>query len=70
MHTTSTHTSLNKERKEIPLSQANVKKLYTIMQSIFTFTATHDYMKEPLSRNVILTSKKATTEVKHKYLLK
>jgi integrase len=64
----STHTTLSKERKDIPLSPSNAKKLYTILQSIFTFAVNQDYMKESPARNVILPSKKATTEEKRKYL--
>lgn len=64
----SSHTTSNKEGKEIPLSPSNAKKLYTILQSIFTFAVTQDYMKESPARNVILPSKKATTDEKRKYL--
>lgn len=64
----STHTSPGKDGKEIPLSPPNAKKLYTILQSIFTFAVTQDYMKESPARNVILPSKKATHEEKRKYL--
>lgn len=64
----SSHTRPNKEGKEIPISPSNAKKLYTILQSIFTFAVSQDYMKESPARNVILPSKKATAENKRNYL--
>lgn len=62
------HTSPNRQGINVPLSPSNAKKLYTILQSIFTFALTQDYIKESPARNVILPTKKATEEEKRKYL--
>ncbi|WP_167955621.1 tyrosine-type recombinase/integrase [Anaerosporobacter faecicola] len=63
-----THTSPNRNGVNMPLSPSNAKKLYTILQSIFTFAVTQDYIKESPARNVILPSKKATQDETRKYL--
>lgn len=40
--------------KEIPLSPANAKRLYGIMQSIFSFAVSQNYISDTPCRNVIL----------------
>ncbi len=64
----STHTTENKNGEKNPLSSSNAKKLYTILQSLFTFAVTQDYMKESPARNAILLSKKATDQDDRNYL--
>ncbi len=64
----STHTTTNTKGEELSLSPSNAKKLYTILQSIFTFAVNQDYMKESPARNVILPSKKGLEEEKRNYL--
>lgn len=63
-----THTTVDRDGTEKPLTHANAKKLYTIMQSIFTFAVSQNYMKETPCRNIILPAKKSTTDEKRKYL--
>lgn len=40
--------------KEVPLSPANAKRLYSIMQSIFSFAVSQNYISNTPCRNVIL----------------
>lgn len=50
------------------LSPSTAKKLYTILQSIFTFSVHQGYLKDNPARNVILPSKDVTKDDKRKYL--
>jgi len=59
------HTHKSNEK---PLSPSNAKKLYTILQSIFTFALSQNYIKESPARGVILPSKKHTGDVKRNSL--
>lgn len=50
------------------LSPSTAKKLYTILQSIFTFAVHQGYPKDNPARNVILPSKDVTKDDKRKFL--
>lgn len=50
------------------LSPSTAKKLYTILQSIFTFAVHQGYQKDNPARNVILPAKDTTQDEKRKYL--
>lgn len=63
-----THTIINKSGEEKPLSHATAKKLYTIMQSVFTFAVHQNYIKETPCRNVILPSEDVNKDEKRKYM--
>lgn len=51
-----------------PMAPATVKRIYNIMQSIFHFAVSQNYIKETPCRNVILPSKDVTKDEKRKSL--
>lgn len=53
---------------EKKLTSATAKKLYTILQSIFTFAVHQNYITDNPARNVILPQKGISEEEKRKYL--
>lgn len=63
-----THTTKDSEGNEKKLSPPNSKKLYTILQSIFSFAVTQNYIKETPCKGVILPSKDPTEDRKRKSL--
>ena len=63
-----THTTFSKDGLELSLTYSNAKKLYTIMQSLFTFAVSQNYLKETPCRNIILPSKVAKVDEKKKYM--
>ena len=60
--------SVIKDGEEYPMAPATVKRIYTIMQSLFTYAVSQNYIKETPCRGVILPSKDATKEEKRKAL--
>lgn len=50
------------------LSPSTAKKIYTILQSMFSFAVSQGYIKETPCRNVILPKKRATGEEERKHL--
>ena len=64
----STHKLKDSSGQEKPLSHATAKKLYTIMQSVFTFAVHQNYIKETPCRNVILPSEDVSKDEKRKYM--
>lgn len=66
-HFFATHkTNINGEQKT--LSYSNAKKLYCILQSIFTFAVSQGYLKETPCKNIILPKKNIINEGKRNYL--
>lgn len=63
-----THKLKDSSGEEKPLSHATAKKLYTIMQSVFTFAVHQNYIKETPCRNVILPSEDVSKDEKRKYM--
>lgn len=51
-----------------PLSSGNAKKLYCILQSIFTFAVSQGYLRETPCQNVILPQKTPRETLKRNYL--
>lgn len=66
-HFFSTHKSMICGNLE-PLSPGNAKKLYCILQSLFTFALSQGYLRETPCRNIILPQKNPKKEIKRKYL--
>lgn len=62
-----THTTIDKNGDTKPLTHSSAKKLYTILQSIFTFAVSQNFIKETPCRNIILPSNR-NEEEKRKYL--
>ncbi|MDF2951751.1 MAG: integrase family protein [Anaerocolumna sp.] len=62
------HKTTDKTGAEYPLAPSTAKKLYTILQSIFTFAVNQNYIKETPAKGVILPGKDVTKEEKRKYL--
>ncbi len=50
------------------LSPSTAKKIYTILQSMFSFAVSQGYIKETPCRNIILPKKSATEEEERKHL--
>lgn len=63
----STHKSMICGNME-PLSPGNAKKLYCILQSLFTFAVSQGYLHETPCRNIILPQKNPKKEIRRKYL--
>ncbi len=60
------HKTTDKDGVEYPLAPSTAKKLYTILQSIFTFAVNQNYIKETPAKGVIFPSKDVTKDEKHK----
>lgn len=63
-----THTAIDKQGNETTLPHSTARKLYTIMQSIFSYAEQQHYIKETPARNVILPSKSAKEDDKRKFM--
>ena len=62
-------TITNKDGEAVKIGYATAKKLYTIMQSVFSFAVDQGFIKETPCKNVILPSKDTTRDESRKYLL-
>ncbi len=62
------HTTTTKEGKVKTLTYPNAKKLYTIMQSVFSFAVSQNYIKETPCKNIILPSKNVKGEEDRKFM--
>lgn len=63
-----THTIELKDGTKNPLTHATAKKLYTILQSIFTYALHQGYIKETPCRNVILPTEDVTVDKQRKFM--
>ena len=57
-----------KNGEPVPMKPSTTKKLYTIMQSIFSFAVSQKYLKETPCKGVILPGKDVTADEKRKSL--
>lgn len=57
-----------KNGEPVPMAPATVKKIYTTMQSIFTFAVSQQYIKETPCKGVVLPGKDVTRDEKRKSL--
>lgn len=57
-----------KDGEERPMAPATVKRVYNIMQSLFTYAVSQNYIKDTPCRGVILPGKDVTKEEKRKTL--
>lgn len=62
------HKTKDKDGNYQPLKYSTAKKLYTILQSVFTFAVSQDFIKDSPCRNIILPNNKADNDGKRKYL--
>lgn len=62
-----TQRTYSKEGKEKPLTYENARKLYVILQSVFTFAVSQNFIKETPCKNIILPNNKSK-EPKRKYM--
>lgn len=62
-------TIVDRKGNRSPVSYTTTKKLYTIMQSIFSFAVRQGYLKDTPCKNVILPSKSYIKKEERKYLL-
>lgn len=62
------HKTTDKDGNKKSLTYPNAKKLYTILQSVFTFAVSQNFIKESPCRNIILLSNKSDNETNRKYL--
>ena len=62
-----THTTTDKNGSEKPLIYPTAKKLYTILQSVFTFAVSQRFISESPCKNIILPNRQRETN-KRKYL--
>ncbi len=62
------HKTTDKNGNKKALTHSNAKKLYTILQSVFTFAVSQNFIKESPCRNIILPSNKSDNENNRKYL--
>lgn len=58
----------DKAGNSVPMAPATVKRIYNIMQSVFHFAVSQNYLKETPCRGVILPTKDSTKEEKRKSL--
>ncbi|MBR7184694.1 MAG: site-specific integrase [Clostridia bacterium] len=63
-----TQADIDREGNSRALAPATVKRLYIIMQSLFSFATSQRYIKESPCAGVILPSKEETDEEKRRYL--
>ena len=63
-----THKIINKDGELVTLKYATAKKLYTILQSVFSFAVSQRYIKESPAKDVILPSKNCLQDDKRKFL--
>ena len=63
-----THTITFKDGTTKPLSHATAKKLYTILQSVFTYAVHQGYIKETPCKNVILPAEDTTVDKNRKFM--
>ncbi len=62
------HKTTDKNGNKKALTHSNAKKLYTILQSVFTFAVSQNFIKKSPCRNIILPSNKSDNENNRKYL--
>ena len=58
----------DKEGNTAPMAPATIKRIYNIMQSLFHFAVSQNYLKETPCRGVILPTKDSTKDEKRKSL--
>ena len=63
-----THTITLKDGTTKPLTHSTSKKLYTILQSVFTYAVHQGYIKETPCKNVILPAEDTTVDKNRKFM--
>ena len=63
-----THTITLKDGTTKPLTHSTAKKLYTILQSVFTYAVHQGYIKETPCKNVILPAEDTTVDKNRKFM--